>query len=461
MPKKTILITGWLIMLAFFYPSVSYSMYWSAGVGKHPSMTAAILAKCPPEIGDYLRKYEILESVPSYAPGAVRFECFIKKRSDEEYWHHLYGYVIPKCDDGSSVDKETLTCLNEVKDCPSNQTQRTWWNASDGQTEYPIPHSVSIEGCLYVADWLEMKPKCFFREDGPGSRCWGTFKSTGDESTQDDTPTMQEPPPDETTPTSNETPATRQVVDDAPVVEADKPQPGATTTTEKTTETATKEPYKKIVNTDSKTEIIDVSKENIVKTKTTETTTYSDGTEVVTEKIEYKQDPVTVKKTEIEWSSGKKSSTSNTYPGKSGSKTETTTKNSDGSSSKTTTTTGGGADGEGTGTGTGKGPGDGDGEGEGEEEKFTGPEFGEAKTYTESLNDFYTRAKNSPLGQAANGIGNGMPSGGNCQPLSFDLYFGNVSTSIHCTTWDAVKGGLSIVMMAAWSLLAVYIFLSA
>ncbi|MES9961690.1 MAG: hypothetical protein ABW089_14765 [Sedimenticola sp.] len=361
-------------------------------------------------------------------------------------YEYCQGDQVPSADGTQCVDPVVCT-----------EGQHTFHRIQSGNFD-DFPASIDVGGCEYIAGHPDAPGEweCYL---DPLGREWCTYPygSTGQAASSLPPADETVPPPEEKT-TTNEQPPTTVTDQAAPVQETDVPAPGDTTVTETTTETTSKPAYKDITNTETKTDIVEVSGENIVKTTTTTTTTKADGTTIVTETIEYEQDPVTVTKQEITWGDGT-TTTTKEYPGASGSETTTTQTNPDGSSSTTVTVGGQGKDGKGDGTSTGEGPGD--EPPEEEPEVFTGPLNDDAKSYGQSLSDFYGRVANSPIGQATDGIASGAPSGGTCSTLTLDLYFGTVSTTIHCDTWDAVKGVLSIVMTAAWSLLAVFILFSA
>ncbi|MET0082677.1 MAG: hypothetical protein ABW079_06655 [Sedimenticola sp.] len=443
------ILKGCLIMMAFFVSNDAKAVYWWTPDYKDPNSAAA--AYCQDYNGGWIFRSYIEIGIIRYGYYAAKFSC------DTSGGMSLPQYIYRTCDNGQRGAEGE--CPEEQANCTEGQF--TTHRIQSGNF-HDFPASIDVDGCEYIAGHPDAPGEWECYLDPLGREwCQYPYGSTGEQSSDLPIADNTVPPLEEQT-NNNESPPTTVTEQAAPVTETDIPETGDTTVTEQTTETTTKPAYKDITNTDTKTDIVDVTDENIVKTTTTKTTTKPDGTVIKETTVEYQQDPVTVTKTEIQWSTGQSSSTSNTYPGKSGSTTTTETKNPDGSSSTSVTTTGQGGQGDGTGTGTGSGVGPGEGEDKEEaEEKFTAPQFGDAKTYKESMQDFYTRAGNSPIGKATDSIANGMPSGGTCSQLSLDLYFGRVATDIHCTTWDAVKDGLSVVMIAAWSLLAVFIFFSA
>lgn len=172
-------------------------------------------------------------------------------------------------------------------------------------------------------------------------------------------------------------------------------------------------------------------------------------------------------------------------------KTTTTTSNVKGTGTKTTTTTydangnpissstslTGGSDPGSSGTGGGGGGQDGevggaDGENTDEEESFAGSDLGDGaaldltgkdKTAAKAkLDAAWSSVQAAPI-VAALGVNPGSVPVGACPTLSMTLPLGigNVSTDIHCTTWEAVKGLLSVVSMAVWAILGVVIIASA
>jgi len=131
--------------------------------------------------------------------------------------------------------------------------------------------------------------------------------------------------------------------------------------------------------------------------------------------------------------------------------TSTTTNNNYGGGSKTTVTVDDGNGGI-TSTTTTQGTG---------EETFDGPDPGGVQSFEESALAFYSDVSGGPWGSAITDLGANFPEGGSCNTLDMSLYFGDISTDVHCVVWDTVKGGLEYGMIALWSILAILIVFSA
>jgi len=131
--------------------------------------------------------------------------------------------------------------------------------------------------------------------------------------------------------------------------------------------------------------------------------------------------------------------------------TSTTTNNTYGGGSETTVTVDDGNGGI-TSTTTTQGTG---------EETFDGPDTGGVQSFEESALAFYSDVSGGPWGSAITDLGANFPEGGSCNTLEMSLYFGDISTDIHCVVWDTVKGGLEYGMIALWSILAILIVFSA
>ena len=192
-------------------------------------------------------------------------------------------------------------------------------------------------------------------------------------------------------------------------------------------------------------------------------------------------------------SSGRTSSETQTTVNPDGTttKTTTTTSNVKGTGTKTTTTTydangqvissnttlTGGGDPGSSGTGGGSGSQDGEVGGTGDEntdqeETFSVSGLGDGATLDLTGKDKaaaqakitagWDSVKAAPIVAALNVNAGSIPVGA-CPTLSMTLPLGigNVSTDLHCTVWEAVKGVLSVVSLAAWAILGVIIIASA
>lgn len=79
--------------------------------------------------------------------------------------------------------------------------------------------------------------------------------------------------------------------------------------------------------------------------------------------------------------------------------------------------------------------------------------------YSESLNDFVSRIKGSPLLDAVGSIE--VPSGGSCSIGSANIFGGSVSFNIFCEKAPEVLGGLRYLFLAIWAWAAIRLFLTA
>lgn len=85
---------------------------------------------------------------------------------------------------------------------------------------------------------------------------------------------------------------------------------------------------------------------------------------------------------------------------------------------------------------------------------------GTAKSYQESFQAFYAKAKTAPIIAALGQIGQSMPAGA-CPQLSFQaLTWGTISTTIHCDL-AAQLNVLTALFLGIWALIAVRVFMSA
>lgn len=112
---------------------------------------------------------------------------------------------------------------------------------------------------------------------------------------------------------------------------------------------------------------------------------------------------------------------------------------------------------------------EGEGEGEGEEETYSDyqtpdsqideavPEMGQ------SFSDFYDSIESSPLIESFKDIGDSIPTGGSCPTYDFNIAYFNRTYRIeaHCILFPDIAWILSVCMMGAWSLGAVFVFLKA
>jgi hypothetical protein len=80
-------------------------------------------------------------------------------------------------------------------------------------------------------------------------------------------------------------------------------------------------------------------------------------------------------------------------------------------------------------------------------------------TFSSVSTSFYVAVQDSPLLTSIGSVS--FPSGGTCETLSIDVFGETLSTDIHCSTFDSIKGVLSLVMMFVWGFIAVRIVLSA
>jgi hypothetical protein len=491
-------LVGWLL-LAFFMSEVGAASWQNLQTSQWAStLESALEYSCiPPKVIKDIQPKN--GSLYIYGAG-----CFYAPPDDHVYQREVSARKY--CDDGSTP--YTGECIEEQ--CPANSTysgplgcvcdyggdpnsgagcneeppvecpaygtpitHRIETTFTDGAINSPSwPNTVTDEnGCTYSIEYAFNDPaggaeECY--QDIIG-RWWCSlgYGSNGTEPTNNPPtqPDQTERPSDSTE--TNEKPPTTQATQETETI-PDTPEPGDQTTVDTKTETTTKPPYQDVENTEDKTTIRSVTGEEITVTTTTTTTTKPDGTKIETTVIEYQQAPVTETKTEYDWQPQAPPVTKTTvteYPAKEG--TETTVKTTDPSGNVTTqsTTTGSGPSGTGGNyntDGAGDSPGSGvEGNEEGPEDGFDPAPFGEVKTIGESFTDFNNRVKASPLGTAINNLGASAPTGGFCQVLTLNLYFGTVSTDLHCQTWDTVKGVLSPVMIAAWSFLALFLFFMA
>lgn len=108
---------------------------------------------------------------------------------------------------------------------------------------------------------------------------------------------------------------------------------------------------------------------------------------------------------------------------------------------------------------TGSGSGNGDGEDEGED--FTGPENDEAPGFGESLSNFMSSVKGSPIVSAMSGVFS-IPSGGSCSFQSFQVpILGTLSFQPMCAWAADWLAPLRYLMLAVWAIVAVRTFLEA
>lgn len=86
-------------------------------------------------------------------------------------------------------------------------------------------------------------------------------------------------------------------------------------------------------------------------------------------------------------------------------------------------------------------------------------------SWSNALVSFWGAVAGSPVGQAANGISSAWPDGGSCPGAHVDLGTVNYTADFgtpFCSTWDSSAAPtLAAVMLAVWSICAVFIFLSA
>ncbi|MEJ1339154.1 MAG: hypothetical protein RPT95_13615 [Candidatus Sedimenticola sp. (ex Thyasira tokunagai)] len=392
----------------------------------------------------------------------------------------LYCSAVTTSNVGCFVGSQLMQ-FQTVADCPAGSS----WVPSEGACSAPCsasdpniiseftvvdfmnpspPDTVSLNGCLYIRDPTSEAPGCQQYAD-KSIGCFSSYEPLGESgnptpgSPDANTPDNVPSPPETTSDEQNAQAETISTpLTDLPPTASGEPQQQS-----QEQETVTKAPFKAVTNKATSTEIITVSGEKITRTTTTTTTTHANGSSTTHETVTYNQDPVTVTKAEIEWSTGTSSGTTSTYPGKSGTTTETTTTGADGSSTTVTSSTGLGGTGTGSGTGTGVGPGDQEGEEEAEEAPFNGGELGDVPGFGESIDNFYSRANNSPLGSTFKNLGAGAPSAGSaaCDPLGFESPWGYVSTTIHCTIFSDIINILSTVMILVWTLVGILVVASA
>jgi len=109
----------------------------------------------------------------------------------------------------------------------------------------------------------------------------------------------------------------------------------------------------------------------------------------------------------------------------------------------------------------------GDGEGEGEEEgqdegTFTGADFGEAPTFSESFSTFSGAVNGSPVVQAANGVASALAIGaGQCPRPQMTLFSRQIVIDIHCDVVEQNKALLQAASIFAAAVFAVMLFLKA
>lgn len=93
----------------------------------------------------------------------------------------------------------------------------------------------------------------------------------------------------------------------------------------------------------------------------------------------------------------------------------------------------------------------------------TGPalELPELALAQAALSDAWAQVEAAPVVAALSGSAGDVPVG-SCPTFSMTLpVWGTVSTDLHCTTWDSVKGALEVVMLALWTIVGVLIIASA
>lgn len=92
-------------------------------------------------------------------------------------------------------------------------------------------------------------------------------------------------------------------------------------------------------------------------------------------------------------------------------------------------------------------------------DEFSAPTDGEE--YGDSLNNYWGRLQNAPIIQAVDNV---IPAEqeGSCPPLEFELFdWGTVGTTMHCDLWEQATPIIEVMAVVAWSLLGLFILLSA
>lgn len=101
--------------------------------------------------------------------------------------------------------------------------------------------------------------------------------------------------------------------------------------------------------------------------------------------------------------------------------------------------------------------GGGDGEGTG---RFKGP-GGTAKTFGQSASDFSGRIGQAPVVAGLAGLGDAIPTGGDCPTASFQALGQSFTIDAHCPLLDQYKALISGVFLLGWALFSILLFFKA
>lgn len=87
----------------------------------------------------------------------------------------------------------------------------------------------------------------------------------------------------------------------------------------------------------------------------------------------------------------------------------------------------------------------------------TTPEFEDVPTYLQSVETFYGRVSDSPVGTAAHGLR--APSGGQCYAPSVETYLGTFTLDGHCQLMGEQISLIKLIAKTLWALAAFWIFI--
>jgi len=380
-------------------------------------------------------------------PGSVRVDCTKPNPySKKEIWTYAHDCDNPQAPDYLCIPLDCSSEPNMIKDAVAGT---------------PAPGSfVSPAGCEYepIFDedgrrdyWCDYQYGdgelvCTFKYKPTGNQGTPTTWGPGDSEPQDGT--NESNPGD----TFNDPPTVTEDDVGPPQTTPDTPNPGDTTTTQTQTETTETPGDTSVTNTTTTVEATQEGDYVKTKTTTTTTTTYADGTTTTVENVQNTVTKAPSTQTTVQGDGTAITTTTNPGYTVGGQQITTTTTNPDGSSNTTTSTTG-----------------DPDPQEEGEEEAeedvpFDGPDTGEGLDDAEgAASDLWGRLNSAPIVAAVNGLGTVSNPSGSCSAFSLPTGWitGNPSTTLHCEVWDAVSPALSVVMLVAWSWMALVIFLRA
>jgi hypothetical protein len=352
-------------------------------------------------------------------------------------------------------DPSTNTCTAEPPPVDCSAQPRMIKQSAGGTA---VPHTfVGPDGCEYGPEYKDDGSRDYWCDYTYGTTdlvCTFPYAPTGNEGTPTpfapDVTESEDPNPGDF---NEEEPTTTEENTTPPVTSPDTPGPGDTTTEQTKTETTNDPGGKSVTNTS--TEVTATQEGDFVKTTTTTTTTttYADGTTTTTENTSTTVTKAPSTSTTI--NADGTAVTTTTDPGytRTGGTSTTTTTGADGSSSTTTST-----------SGIGDGADETNGEDEGEEDApFTGPETGGQPTAEETGAELWNKLNAAPIVAAVNGLGGVSNPTGSCTAFTVPAgwIFGTFSTTIHCDIWDTASPALGLIMMVAWSWLALVIFLRA